>query len=58
MRLGRCQTVITSGGTFKIPDQITVLNKYETEASTHAYQNEQEKEDTLMMHSGLGVSVT
>lgn len=49
--------MITSGGAFKLPDQITVLNKYETKASTHAYQNEEEKDKTLSMHSGTGLSV-
>lgn len=49
--------MITSGGTFKIPDQVTVLNKYETKASTHAYQDENERDRTLSLHSGMGASV-
>ena len=48
-----CRTVITPGGTFKIPDQITVLNKYETTASTVVSQNQEEKDEKLAVHANM-----
>ena len=48
-----CRTVITSGGTFKIPDQITVLNKWETTATTHVYQNQEEEDQAISAHANM-----
>ena len=50
---GDCRTVLTPGGTFKIPDQITVLNKYETDARTEVYQNEEQEEQAVAASAGL-----
>ena len=48
-----CRTVLTPGGQFKVPDQISVLNKYETTARTDVYQNEKEKDMALAGHANM-----
>ena len=52
-----CKTVITPGGTFKIPDQITVLNKYETTAHTDIYQSEKELDYAIAAHANMATGV-
>ena len=52
----RCKRVLTPGGAFKIPDQVTVLNKFETIANTHVYQNEGEQKEAIAKHAGLSAS--
>lgn len=37
----------------QVPDQITVLNKYQTTASTDVYQNEEEKNLAIAAHANM-----
>lgn len=46
----------TPGGTFKVPDQISVLNKYETIASTHVYKTQQDEDSEISSHASLSFS--
>ena len=48
--------MLTPGGAFKVPDQITVLNKFETVAHTKVYQSEAEQAQDLAWHAGGAIS--
>jgi len=48
-----CRTTHTPAGTFKVPDQVLVLPKYETTAHTKIYQNEEEFESGVALEAGL-----
>ena len=52
-----CKTTHTPGGTYKVPDQITVVHIYETSATTKSYLTSSDYEKSVSAESGLSVSV-
>jgi hypothetical protein len=54
----KCKTTHTPGGTFKVPDQVTVVHVYETSATTHSYDTEADYDRAKSQESTLDTSVS
>jgi hypothetical protein len=46
----------TPGGTFRVPDQIRVLNVYRTKATTKVYMSESERQEAMAMDASVSFS--
>lgn len=50
------RAAFTPGGTFRVPDQIRVLNVYRTKATTNVYMSEKQKEEKMAVAAAVSFS--